>query len=239
MRLAAALVLVSCSLSAALRIQPISVRAGAAASRKASSQAKAAFLAAMCSAQLFAGVAQADQYGPVQAGYPNLPAVIVETSEASYPILRTLPADKFPPFASKVADIVLLIKPEKLAKSVDLGIDAYLSVPPEQVDTFNAALKETFGGLKTDSCDLVPLPNAALVHKFQSSNAFSQVAPPSCRDRPTERGVALGNPSKTWSFALGTGGPRADQSVQRQVGRLDGPATQDGQRDLPPLCRRP
>jgi len=155
------LLLVCLSLSSALRLQPPSALA----------KAKAAFVAAMCSAQLCAGTAQA----AVTPGYPNLPAAIVETSQASYPILKALPKDTFPPFADKIGNIVLGIKPEKLAKSIDLGIDMYLSVPQEAVTTFNGALKDAFGDLKPDNCDLVPLPSPAFVSKVASSEALAQV----------------------------------------------------------------
>ena len=42
----------------------------------------------------------------------------------------------------------------------DLGVDAFLSVPPEKLAALNGVVKESFAGLEATSCTLVPLPSA-------------------------------------------------------------------------------
>jgi len=151
--------------SLALRLSPVARQSACA---NAAQAGKTALVAAFCSAQLLGAA-------PAALAAPTLPEAIVETSEAAYPILKALPKDTFPPFSAKLADLFLGIKPDKLAKSLDLGIDVFLSVPDEKVTAFNGVVKEAFDGLKTDSCDLVPLPPKATVDKFTSSEALAAV----------------------------------------------------------------
>merc|ERR1719162_1657148 len=148
-------VLLSCAPSAALRlpVHPAKV-----------AEAGKAFLAAACSASLLAGV-------PHQAiAAPSLNEAIVEVSQTSYPILKALKAETFVPFSAKIGKLVLDIAPDKLGKSIELGVDVFLSVPPEKLAALNGVVKDSFAGLEATSCTLVPLPSAA------SANTFQEVA---------------------------------------------------------------
>lgn len=127
-------------------------------------------LAAMCTALVVLGT------DPSQATM-NINDAIIESSHASYPILKALDATKLAPISEKIGGILLDIDPEKLARSIDLGLNLYNSVPPEKVTSFNAVVEEAFGALKTDACDLVPLPPIYLVDKLQSSKAVSLADP--------------------------------------------------------------
>ncbi len=159
------LIVVSAALhvGTALRLGP--VHAEAAAKQQLGQTAKTAVVAALCSAQLLAA--------PAFAVPPTLQEAIIETSEAAYPVLKVLPADSFPAFATKIGDLFLGFKPDKLSKSIDLGVDLFLSVPEADLTTFNGVVKDAFDGLKPDSCDLVPLPPPSLVQKFTSSVGFA------------------------------------------------------------------
>jgi len=180
-------------LAAALRLNP-APHANAQAKATFAGQAKAALVAAVCSAQLLCvGPAQAT----VSPGYPSLPDAIVESSQAAYPILKALPKDTFPPFADKIGTLVLGIKPDKLAKSIDLALDMYNSVPTEKITAFNAVLKDAYGDLKPSSCDLVPLPSPAFVDKFASSEAFSKVDADRLKAFNEKWGATLGALVKT------------------------------------------
>lgn len=120
------------------------------------------------------GAALCFNTGPASAA-TGLSTAIIDSATATHPILKALPKDTFPPFAEKVGGLILDIKPEKLGKSIDLGLDLALSVPPEKLATFNSELKDAFGGLKTDSCDLVPLPPPSLTDRFVASEALAKV----------------------------------------------------------------
>jgi len=97
---------------------------------------------------------------------PTLNEAIVEVSESSYPILKALDATNFQSFSVKVGELLLRISPDKLGKSIELGIDVLDSVPASKLDDFNIVLKTEYADLKTDSCVLVPLPPMSIVDKF-------------------------------------------------------------------------
>ena len=98
----------------------------------------------------------------------SLDDAIVEVSETSYPIIQALKKETFAPFSQKIAKLVLDIRPEKLGKSVDLGIDVFQSVPESQRTAFTKSLKDAFADLKTDSCTLVPLPPPSIGEEFKA-----------------------------------------------------------------------
>ena len=76
---------------------------------------------------------------PALAVPPTLNEAIVETSEASYPILQALD-ETFPPFAASVGKVLLDIEPAKIGPSIQLGIEAFNSVPAETVTTFTGCV---------------------------------------------------------------------------------------------------
>ena len=101
------------------------------------------------------------------AASPTLNEAIVELSETSYPILQALDPVPFGAFSTKIGDFFLKnIKQEKLAKSIELGIDALDSAPSEKLAEFNVVLKEAYAGVDVDSCRKVPLPPKSIVDKF-------------------------------------------------------------------------
>lgn len=123
--------------------------------------AKAAVFACLCSASLLATPA------PTVAAAPSLDQSIVQFSEAIHPILA-LQNTAFPPFTEQVAALVFSsIEPEKLARSIEVSLDALTSVPSEKITTFNGVLKDQFGGETVESgCPVVPLPPKDLVSKI-------------------------------------------------------------------------
>jgi hypothetical protein len=156
--------------AAALRlpsVRPSSTMVAAPTGPKKVAEGKAFLLAAVCSASLLAGA-------PHQAlAAPTLNEAIVEVSQTSYPILKALTAETFVPFSAKIGKLLLDIAPEKLGKSIDLGVDAFLSVPPEKLAVLNSVVKDSFAGLEAASCTLVPLPSAETANKFKDVAAAS------------------------------------------------------------------
>ncbi len=92
--------------------------------------------------------------------------VIVETTEASYPILRALEPAPFQGWTSLIGKLIFEIDSAKLGPAIDLLADVYNLVPDAEVLTFNSALDEAFAGLKPDVCELVPLPDASLGNRL-------------------------------------------------------------------------
>lgn len=105
---------------------------------------------------------------PTFAAPPTASQVIVEVSESSYPLLKALTKETFVPLSTKLEQTILDIKPDKLAKAIDLGVDAFNSVPTEAVNTFTGNIEEAFAKLRTDSCTLVPLPDPILADRFKA-----------------------------------------------------------------------
>ena len=131
-----------------------------------------ALVAVACSTTLFVN-APSLAVGPP----PSLNDAIVELSEAAHPILRAQ-TESFGPFQDRVGNVLLKkIKPEKLTKALNLGLDAFESVPAAQVEALESQVKSAFSGLSAENCDLVPLPPPALLAKFQASDAVSRVDP--------------------------------------------------------------
>ena len=89
-------------------------------------QCKTALVAGVCSAQLLVAPA----FGLVG---PSLSEAITELDASAYPIIKALPADTFPAFSEKIANLFLGFKPDKLAKSIDLGADLFNSVPQDDM----------------------------------------------------------------------------------------------------------
>ena len=97
-------------------------------------------------------------------------------TEALYPILPALNS-AFPPLTEQVGALIFnSVEPSKLAKSIDLSLDALTSVPPAKINDFNAVVKESFTGLSPDSgCNVVPLPPKSLVKNIAETDAFKLV----------------------------------------------------------------
>ena len=129
---------------------------------------QAAFCSALCSSFLL----HAD---PVQA--IPVSEAIVQTSEAAFPVLRTIKSDVGLSLYGDVAEVLLdNVEPDQLAKTVDLGIDAILSVPTDDLARFNAVVKEQYSGLSASNCELVPLlPPADVLSRLAKSDAAAKV----------------------------------------------------------------
>ena len=87
-------------------------------------QCKTALVAGFCSAQLLVAPA---------FGVVGLSEAITELDASAYPIIKALPAETFPAFSEKIANLFLGFKPDKLAKSIDLGADLFNSVPQDDM----------------------------------------------------------------------------------------------------------
>lgn len=124
--------------------------------------AKAAGAAAALSALLVAA--------PVSAGVSE---AAKDLTDAAYPIIGSLQKDKVAPLASKAVGVALTASPREIIKTVDAGLDAFLSVPPEKfyanVKALKSAVHEAAEGKA--ACNLVCLPPLESAEKVGSTAA--------------------------------------------------------------------
>jgi len=108
---------------------------------------------------------------------PPLEAALVEASDATYPILKSLkPETVSPIFNAIVKLLVTKVPTDSFVNFLDKGIDVILTIPDEDLASFTSSVKDAYGDLATTSCDLVPLPVAA-ADKFASSEGLAKVDP--------------------------------------------------------------
>mmetsp|Transcript_10246 Transcript_10246/g.14706 ORF Transcript_10246/g.14706 Transcript_10246/m.14706 type:complete len:306 (-) Transcript_10246:44-961(-) len=109
---------------------------------------------------------------------PQLETAIVETSDATYPLLQSLSnsdVDLISPFANKLAGLLSSkIPAEKASNALDKGIDAFLGIPMEDIETFTGIVKSSYSGTSLDSCKQVAIPTAA-ISQIKSSNFVQQI----------------------------------------------------------------
>jgi len=119
-------------------------------------------------------------FGPItpqaaDAIAPPLEAALIETSDATYPILKTLkPETVSPVFNAIVKLLVNKVPSDRFVNFLDKGIDVILSIPDDDLASFTVSVKDAYGDLATTTCDLVPLPVAA-ADKFITSEGFAKV----------------------------------------------------------------
>jgi len=136
---------------------------------QAQQAAKCSLVTCACAASLFSAPSA------TLAAPPTMNDAIVEFSEALHPILA-IQNTAFPPFTEQVAALVFnSVQPTKLAKSIEISLDALTSVPSETIATFNGVVKDSFAGLQIDSCPVVPLPPADLLGKIEGTEAGALV----------------------------------------------------------------
>ena len=123
---------------------------------------RSAVLAAICSTTLVLSPPAS------RALPPLLDDVIVEATEASYPILKALEPAPFQGWTSLVSKLIFEIDSNKLGPAIDLLADVYNLVPDADIGNFNSIIKDSFAGLNMDSCETVPLPAASLGDGFMT-----------------------------------------------------------------------
>jgi hypothetical protein len=107
--------------------------------------------------------------------YGNLEKAIIDASDATYPVLKSLTTETITPFGNKVANILTKkMAAEKLSTVVDCAANALLSIPDDNLDKFASTVKESYQGVSSVSCDAVPLPLDAF-GMVTSSEAFAKL----------------------------------------------------------------
>mmetsp|Transcript_27318 Transcript_27318/g.54661 ORF Transcript_27318/g.54661 Transcript_27318/m.54661 type:complete len:283 (+) Transcript_27318:34-882(+) len=114
---------------------------------------------------------------PALAVAPPLEAALIQASDASYPVLKSLKPETISPLADNLVGILEKRVPaEKLTNLIDKGISVFMSIPDENLAAFVKVAGDTAGGLLPESCDLVPLPLGAAT-KFSGLSGVTSVDP--------------------------------------------------------------
>lgn len=94
---------------------------------------------------------------------PPVEAALIEASDATYPILKTLTPETISPVSNSIVKLLgKKVAPDKFANLLSKGIDVILSISDEELATFTTSVKDAYGEMSAYSCDLVPLPTAAV-----------------------------------------------------------------------------
>ena len=127
--------------------------------------------------------AKASKALPATKAYPKnqkLEGAALELADALYPVVGNLKASAVAPLASKVVSVGATGDPKEIMKTIDAGLDAFLSVPPERFFVAARALKEaTAAAMTATDCNLVCMPPLATVEKVAgvASNALAVTDP--------------------------------------------------------------
>jgi hypothetical protein len=105
----------------------------------------------------------------------SLQQAIVEASDATYPVLKSLTSETVSPLANKIANLLTKkVSPERLSMALDSAANALLAIPDEKLDQFTQTVKASYEGVSASSCSAIPLPMDAIT-TFASSDAVKQV----------------------------------------------------------------
>mmetsp|Transcript_104740 Transcript_104740/g.184961 ORF Transcript_104740/g.184961 Transcript_104740/m.184961 type:complete len:467 (+) Transcript_104740:105-1505(+) len=123
-----------------------------------------------------------------------------ELADALYPIVSSVTAKDVGPFASKLVELGATGDPKEIIKTIDAGLDAFLSVSPDRFFSAVGSLKEAIHeAVDAPKCNLICVAPQATVQRF-------------ARDASTA--LSLTDPEKLKVFvdqglkSLGTGDPK-------------------------------
>jgi len=98
--------------------------------------------------------------------------VALELADGLYPIVQGLQAKPVAALAGKVISLAASGDPKEIIKTIDAGLDAFLSVPIENFFSAALALKSaTTEAVVADSCNLVCTPSLATVERVAGKMA--------------------------------------------------------------------
>jgi len=145
---------------------------------------------------------------PATPSFPankNIEQAALELADALYPIVSNLEAKDVAPLAAKLVTAGTTGDPKEIIKTLDAGLDAFLSVPPERTFAAAKALKgATSEATRASQCNLVCVPALATVEKAAgaAANALSVTDPTKLTDFVLQliRSLASGDKQKIADF---------------------------------------
>lgn len=95
--------------------------------------------------------------------YGSLETAIIDASDATYPVLKSLTAEMVSPLGTKISNLITKkMSADKLATALDSGANALLSIPDDKLEKFTTTVKESYAGVSGISCSSIPLPVDAI-----------------------------------------------------------------------------
>jgi len=120
---------------------------------------------------------------PTVKAFPKNRAIedkALELADGLYPLVQSLQAKTVAPLASKTVALAATGDPKEIIRTIDAGLDAFLSVPADRFFAAATALKSaTAEAVTVDSCNLVCVPRIATVEAVagKMANALSVTDP--------------------------------------------------------------
>ena len=94
----------------------------------------------------------------------------INFADATYPVVKNLKAKQVSPFATKLVGLGITGNPTEIIRTIDTGLDAFLSVPPERFFAAARALKiGTAEASLSSRCELFCMPSVDNVERFASA----------------------------------------------------------------------
>jgi len=108
---------------------------------------------------------------------PSVEEALIEASDATYPILKTLKPEYIEPLSGSIVKLLVNKVPsDKFVNFLDKGADVIMSIPENDLAAFTSSIKDAYSDLSPETCDLVPLPVDA-ANKFATSEGLAKVDP--------------------------------------------------------------
>lgn len=102
----------------------------------------------------------------------GIDAAVKDFTDAAYPIIGGLKKEVVAPLTGKALAVALTASPKEIIKTIDLGLDAFLSTPPEKfLATVKALKAATAEAATASSCNLVCLPSLEAAEKVGAAAA--------------------------------------------------------------------
>lgn len=96
----------------------------------------------------------------------------MKLADALYPIIGKLEANEVGPLATKSIALAITGNPTEIIRTIDSGLDAFVTVPPSKFFATAKSLKAATATAATaSSCNLVCMPSLKEVEKFASTAA--------------------------------------------------------------------
>ena len=123
----------------------------------------------------------------------------VDVADAAYPVVMGLKAKSVAPLASKVVALATTGDSQQIIRTIDAGLDAFLSVPPDRfLLTVRAFKSATAEATNAPSCNLICMPPVNSVEKVVgvASDALSVTNPEKLKSFLFQGGMSLASGEK-------------------------------------------
>ena len=117
---------------------------------------------------------------PASERTPTFQEASLSVADAAYPVVKGLTSRAVAPLAGKAVTLAATGDPKEIIKTIDAGLDAFLSVPPDRFFSTVRSLKAaTSAAAAATSCNLICMPPVSSVEDVvaSASDAISVTSP--------------------------------------------------------------